>query len=521
MNGTQAVVVFGSSGVIGQHMRLCVPGGITPMWMRRETDYVHRGLDLNDFDAVTEFLNSERPQIVINLAGECSTDTVEREPERYRKINVELPRLLAGWCQGDGRHYIHVSSQAVFSGDNPPYSADSPLDPINKYGCQKAEAEAAVVAAGGSSLIIRPTFVLGVCPMPHIGRSNPLESMLRGQLCQVHDRRFSVAFARDAARQIWECAVKRLTGVVHIGINGSASRYDVAVKAGCKATAVSHDSFPGIAPRPMNTAYGSAHPYTGELDAGMAQCLQDWSDKDALTVRERAREISLFLGTSEAGALGRLLLGFGDAHARVAVDYRRANPETTEQILQWYRQTSSYIWELSAYHLDPGFNYAGMCKGICDRLEIIPATKVLCLGDGIGDMTMYFRKRGLDAWYNDLGNSMTSMFAKFRYWMHTGEYLPTEMNTGWELQIANKYDAIVACDILEHVTDVRGWMERAKGALRPGGWLMAQNAFGAGSGHDGSIPMHLACNDRFEKEWDPMLASIGFRQESSNWYQLI
>jgi hypothetical protein len=56
-------------------------------------------------------------------------------------------------------------------------------------------------------------------------------------------------------------------------------------------------------------------------------------------------------------------------------------------------------------------------------------------------------------------------------------------------------------------------------ALRPGGWLMCQNAFACGSGPDGSIPMHLARNDRFEKDWDPLLLSIGFVQESSNWYR--
>jgi hypothetical protein len=31
--------------------------------------------------------------------------------------------------------------------------------------------------------------------------------------------------------------------------------------------------------------------------------------------------------------------------------------------------------------------------------------------------------------------------------------------------------------------------------------------------------MHLAQNDRFEKEWDPLLFSLGFEQMGPQWYR--
>jgi hypothetical protein len=47
-----------------------------------------------------------------------------------------------------------------------------------------------------------------------------------------------------------------------------------------------------------------------------------------------------------------------------------------------------------------------------------------------------------------------------------------------------------------------------------------QNAFACGSGPEGSIPMHLARNDRFEKDWTPLMIEQGFEQEgTSNWYR--
>ncbi len=69
------------------------------------------------------------------------------------------------------------------------------------------------------------------------------------------------------------------------------------------------------------------------------------------------------------------------------------------------------------------------------------------------------------------------------------------------------------------MTSVETWVEAIFKALKPGGLLSSQNAFNCGSGDDGSIPMHLKRNDRFEFDWDPLLEVIGFRQLSSNWYQ--
>ena len=40
------VVILGSAGIIGQHMRLVVPEGIEPVWVRKRKDYAHLGLDL-------------------------------------------------------------------------------------------------------------------------------------------------------------------------------------------------------------------------------------------------------------------------------------------------------------------------------------------------------------------------------------------------------------------------------------------------------------------------------------------
>lgn len=514
------IIVFGASGIIGQHMRLAVPASIIPTYVRRTADPLHLGLDLTETAARDAFLERERPDVIINLAGESNTDAVEREPAKHQTLNASVPGLLAEWCDANGAHLVQVSTQAVFSGKAPPYGPDSVRHPVNCYGHQKFYAEKAVQRYKNWT-IVRPTFVLGVRPLPKVGRANPVEQILEGQRKQVNDRWFSVSFAREVAAALWQAALDRKNGTTtHAGLPERVSRYDLAIRTGQFVEGVSHESFVGIAPRPIDTVYaGTAD--AGSLQKGIATCVMEHKDREAGTIPARAREIALFLGKTEAECAERLNQGWAAIHNAVSADWNAANPRTDDEILDWYRRTESYIWELSFYHADPGWNYTGMCSGIAERLKAAGAKKVLCLGDGIGDLTISLIRAGFDATYHDLAGGWTAEFAAFRSWMYLGEYMPTRLAPGWTPDLGTEeWDAIVSLDFLEHVTDVPLWVQAIKGALKPDGLFCAQNAFAIGSGEQGSMPMHLTRNDKYETEWDPTLFGLGFTQESSNWYKV-
>lgn len=515
------VLILGASGILGQSMRLCIPDQVRVVFHRRTADNLHAGADLTDHAAMLNLLESVKPSVVINLAGESRPDVVEKNPLRYEIINVQVPVRLAQWCASARAQLIHVSTQAVFSGDNPPYAPSSKCEAANEYGEQKEAAEYLVRAHPGT-IVVRPTFVLGVRPLPHIGRPNPVEQMFEGQAKQVSDRWFSTLFARDAAQLLWAIAVYGSPErIVHLGNPISRSRHDIAKALGVKAEQGSHSDFPGIAPRPRDTAYAAGSTrWVSTFDEGIAQLKRDWRGRRDMDVTERAREIALFLGIREDEAYERLSKGFGHQHKCVNDDFRRANPKTDDELLDWYRTTEEYIWELSAYHADPGFNYAGMCSGIAERLKAAGAKRVLCLGDGIGDLTLAMHKEGFAAVYHDLAESRTVEFARFQFRKYVGQEMNCDLTIGWNPDFeTGPFDAIVSLDFLEHCVDVPLWMGAIKEALAPSGLLVAQNAFGIGSGPDGSIPMHLSVNDRYVEEWDPMLASMGFVQESSNWYR--
>jgi dTDP-4-dehydrorhamnose reductase len=528
------VLILGAAGIIGQTMRLCVPAGVTPIWHRKTADALHVGCDLTDPNARLAFLDEHKPDVIVNLAGESSTDRVEGNPQAYQVINTLVPYALAEWCDANNAHLIHVSTQAVFDGLNPPYKPDSPMNAVNWYGWQKIHAER-LVRDHRNWTIVRPTFVLGVRPLPHVGRANPVERMLDGRdELQVGDRFFSVAFAHDVAELLWDIATDGTQGwprraTYHVGTPDKVSRHDIARLFRVEAKKVPHSLFANIAPRPLDTTYEfDTALYRRTFETGVTLCKEEWKSQQAMTMIDRAKEISLFLGIPEMDALERLGRGWSAVHNDVSECWRRANPQTEAEILNWYRTTEAYIWELSYYHADAGWNYAGTCAGIAERLKAEGARRVLCLGDGIGDLTLTLEKAGLRPTYHDLAESRTAEFAKFRLARHgcfsDGECPRNHYHlTGCFVPISDifTYDAIVSLDFLEHVTNVDEWARAIYAALKPGGWFCAQNAFAIGSGEQGSMPMHLACNDKYEKEWQPLLEGMGFVQDKAavNWWR--
>lgn len=236
-------------------------------------------------------------------------------------------------------------------------------------------------------------------------------------------------------------------------------------------------------------------------------------------IEDRATEISAFLGMSYDEVFERLSAGFHYNHALVAEDFTSfgADVDDDESLLAWYRNTDAYIYELTAYHLQDGFNYSGMCDGIAQHLSNAGKPDVLTLGDGVGDLTIRLAREGLNPTYHDLAGSLTWRFAEFRFkkedvrchYMLTSSFTP---------KLEGEYDAVVALDFLEHVVNVAEWVQQVYEVLRPGGIFLAQNAFGIGDvEHGNSIPMHLAVNNKYVEQWNSLVETIGFADQGNGW----
>lgn len=520
------VAVLGAGGILGQTMMLYEPEGAVVRYYRRSsTEMLFYQLNVFDFE---EEFDDFLPEVVVNLAGENSPDVVEKDPGKYYELNAIVPARLGAWCEAHGAHFVQVSTQAVFSGNEPPYHAGSHTDPINRYGRQKAEAEENAMEACSWCTVVRPTFVLGVRPLPHIGRQNPFEHMVDNPHgIQVSDRYFSPLFARAGARALWDVCLKEKRGqqFTHLGSALTTTRAEIAKVAGFKMESVPHDYFKLPAPRPIDTTYEYSFADENPL-RGVDVLQEDIKHRGSGDLVDRAQEIALFLRCSEQSARERLEKGFRENHRLVAEDFGQDKDEV--QLTSWYQNTSAYIWELSAYHMDEGFNYKGSVQGVVDQIlgDLRSDVKVMVLADGIGSMTLALREAGINAVYNDLEGSLTGMFGRFRLWRNLGEIGETHMSDGFQpIEDDEEYDYVVCYDFLEHVPNVEEWVEAIYRLLNPGGAAVFQNAFGIGSqpgpgAEQGPIPMHLKENDHWIKDWTPLMVKVGFHQVgTSNWWE--
>lgn len=507
------VVVLGAGGIIGQHMVVSVPNGVEAIFTRTgPSNHLYEHLDVNDPDSdLVGWLHRHNPDIIVNLIGENRPDVVERDPAKYREVNSLCISDMVGWCGINSKTLIHLSSQAA-------------LDPVNAYGKQKREVDVNLEEFDQNWVIVRPSFVLGIRPFPGIGRENPAERILSGGESQsVDDRYFAVSFAWDVADYIWRLCVNPIVRrqIHYVANPGGLSRYDLALALGSKSERVKHDSLSGLAPRPLDTsaAYSTAH-HSATFMAGIRRLQVEYNDRLTDNLAYRAKELAAFLRKPYGEVEKSLGQGFGPLHNAVTEDFNRANPRTDEELLAWYRTTDAYLWELTAYHSDPGFNYQGMVKGIAAALVSKGVTgPVACLGDGTGDLSLALTTAGIKGVaYNDLANSRIAAFAESRFFMRNARVDLFESSDFTPVVPVN-CQAVISLDFLEHVTNVADWVTAIYRNLQPGGYFITQNAFGMGSGPDGAMPMHLAVNDRWITEWDPLLTSVGFVQLASNWYQ--
>ena len=84
------VLILGASGIVGQHMRLCVPDCVESTWMRQTGDLItFAPIDGNDLGFVGA------PDVIVNLAGCSNVDEVERHPMTHYYVNRVWPANLA------------------------------------------------------------------------------------------------------------------------------------------------------------------------------------------------------------------------------------------------------------------------------------------------------------------------------------------------------------------------------------------------------------------------------------------
>ena len=216
------VLLTGANGQLGRELATLLPeiGHDLKALSRAE-------LDVSDFDAVAEAVETNAPDLVVNAAAFTDVDGCETELETAYAVNALGPRNLAVCCERRGCALLHVSTNYVFDGGSErPYEPFDRPNPISAYGRTKLAGEAYVRDLSSHWYLVRTAGVYGE------GR-NFVRTMLRvgaeRDVLNVKDDEYvSPTYARDLAAGIAGLVGSERYGIYHLTNAGACSWYEFA-----------------------------------------------------------------------------------------------------------------------------------------------------------------------------------------------------------------------------------------------------------------------------------------------------
>ncbi len=105
-------------------------------------------VDITDWESVKKRFESVECDYILHLAAYTNVDGAENEPELAHAINVIGTQNIAKIAKNKNIKLIHVSTDFVFDGTNPPYDENSVANPLGIYAKTKWLAERILIDNG-------------------------------------------------------------------------------------------------------------------------------------------------------------------------------------------------------------------------------------------------------------------------------------------------------------------------------------------------------------------------------------
>jgi dTDP-4-dehydrorhamnose reductase len=223
-----AILVTGARGQLGSE--LCARLGERALGVDVDT------LDLTNPAAVERFVESQRPEAIVNCAAYTAVDRAEQDEARCIAINAEAVATLAGLCRRLDVPLVQISTDYVFGGDGDRqtvYAEEDPPSPLGVYGRSKLEGERNA-AAWQRHLIVR-SCGLYAAPRPGQPIANFAQTILRlgserGKVRVVTDQVCSPTYVPNLAAAVLYLLERVETGTFHAVDRGAISWYAFAVE---------------------------------------------------------------------------------------------------------------------------------------------------------------------------------------------------------------------------------------------------------------------------------------------------
>lgn len=220
-------LVLGGTGMLG---RAVVTEARSRGWAALGLS--HAQADLEGRDALLEWAERFRPEVVVNCAAYTKVDAAEADRERAFAVNGDGVANAAALAERAGARLVHVSTDYVFDGAaRAPYREDAPTAPLSAYGESKLAGERRALA-WERSLVVRTSWLFGPGGHNFVATMVGLIEAGRLPLRVVTDQEGCPTSTPSLARALLDLAARGASGIVNYQDREPVSWYAFAVEIG-------------------------------------------------------------------------------------------------------------------------------------------------------------------------------------------------------------------------------------------------------------------------------------------------
>ncbi len=221
------LLVTGGSSYLGQHLVPLCPAAWEVIYTYYSSDPLALPgsvqLDLRNKAAVLALVRRFRPEIIMHLAGS------NRPPETMEAVISQGTQHIVAAAGRAGARLVHLSTDVIFDGRQPPYRESDMPTPLHAYGRAKAAAEA-LVRRHEDSVIVRTSLIYGLEKMDR-GTEWMVETLRAGRPVTLFtDQVRNPVWATSLSQACLEVAQLPYRGMLHIAGRQHLSRAAFALK---------------------------------------------------------------------------------------------------------------------------------------------------------------------------------------------------------------------------------------------------------------------------------------------------
>jgi dTDP-4-dehydrorhamnose reductase len=228
------LLVTGGSGLLGSTVTRQGAeryDAVTTTYLTRSVNYAGvdcRKVDLTD-EAAVAALAKFAPDYVVHCAAMTDVDQCERKPETAERYNVGMAENVAKLAAEADARMIHLSTDAVFDGEEGNYTVENEPDPVNVYGQTKLDAESTVQRVYEEVVVVRTNFYGWNMTNGQSLAEWVLSKLRAGETVPAfEDAYFTPIYTEDLTTCLFELLEREFNGTLHIPGRERCSKLDFA-----------------------------------------------------------------------------------------------------------------------------------------------------------------------------------------------------------------------------------------------------------------------------------------------------